>query len=99
MFLFYYSSVIVMLYNFKNKFEYWIVILKSIFRIFYSDNSYYEGGLKQNKKHGKGEYHLENGTKIVAVYDNGDYHGNCTIYNSDGTIEKYQYNHGKRTSY
>ena len=88
-----------MLCYFKNKFEYWLIILKSIFRIFYSDNSYYEGGLKKNKRHGKGEYHLENGTKIVAVYDNGDYHGNCAIQNVDGTIEKSQYSHGKRIGY
>ena len=66
------------------------------FRSFYPNGNYYIGGLRQNKRHGKGEYEWEDGDREIAYYVNDKREGKAKYYYKDGTEEDRLYKDGER---
>ena len=56
------------------------------FRDFY-DGNYYIGGLRQKRRHGKGEYEWKNGDRQIAYFVDGKEEGKAKFYYKDGTEE------------
>ena len=66
------------------------------FRLFTPNGNYYIGGLRQNKRHGKGELEWENGDREIAYFVDGKREGKAKYYYKDGTEEDRLYKDDKR---
>ena len=65
------------------------------FRKFYPKGDYYIGGLRQYKRHGKGEYEWEDGDREITYYVDGKPEGKTKYYYKDGTEKNALYKDGK----
>jgi len=52
----------------------------------FKDGAVYKGGKKNDKSHGKGSLIFAEGDKYVGDFENGDFNGQGTMYDKDGTV-------------
>ena len=67
--------------------------------IFYYKNeekTYYEGGFKDNKRHGIGKYYIKNRLKYEGEFKDDEYDGQGIIYYQDGSYYKGGFAKGKK---
>ena len=67
--------------------------------IFFKNNkekTYYEGGFKDNKRHGIGKYYIKNRLKYEGEFKDDEYDGQGIIYYQDGSYYKGGFVKGKK---
>ena len=63
------------------------IILQFLFSNIFPNESYYIGDFKHGEKHGKGEFHWNDGRVYKGEWENGDMNGHGIMTYPDGTKE------------
>ena len=59
--------------------------------------TYYNGGFKDNQRHGYGKYYINNKIKYEGEFKDGRYDGKGTIYFKNGSYYTGEFANGKKT--